>query len=327
MRFATVLSVLSSVYVLSASAQTPAATPFVDVHPYQSQSMIRLADLTILVVPAVVSDYKIFTAGKPEPKVYEKTALVYEKRNPLPALEFLGGNYAIYKGGYLSTLSADGFLTYKGKMNFEAAAKGGNFFTKRGTNEIVAVDSYGYFVETGMIAQGIRLAGGNFFIDQSNVMTTIKSVGTAPGSSIGLVTRKEGVDFSDAQAAGGNYLVKKDGSIVTIDSLNGFYSEDSYKTESPVAVLGGNFFITLDNTVYTIDSNGKLFKTIKLERRPMEVGYSYMIFGDRTFALVTANGGVHLEAIRVGAAGKAEYVTKIPGQLEAKSNYKAAQSW
>lgn len=310
----------ATAFAMGAHAQTNTAA-FEDVHPHQTQSILRQADGTVLVIPSVVSDYKIFVPGKTEPVLYPKTALIYEKRNPLPAIQVMGGTYAFFKGNYLATVSADGFFTYKGKMNFEPDAIGGTFFTKKGTNEIVAIDSYGYFIETGITAPAIRLVGGNFFIDQSGVLTTIKSAGNAPGSKTGIVTRKEGWNFSDAVAVGGNYFMKRDGSIVTVDSKNGFFSERAYTPESRPAVMGGNYFIGEDNYVYTISSEGALFQTIKLAERPIMLGYSFMRFKDGGFAIVTGNGGVHLEAIRVGVAGKSEYTTKIPGQVEPGSAY------
>jgi len=307
-------------------AQTPVtaaapATPFEDIHPDQTQSIIRQADGTVLVLPAIVSDYKVFTPGQTEPTLYPKTALIYEKRNPLPPIQVMGGTYAFFKGDYLATTSADGFFTYKGKMNFTPDAIGGTFFTKKGTNELVVIDSYGYYVETGIAAPSIRLVGGNFFIDQDGVLTTIKSVGDAPGSKVGLVTRKEGWNFSDAVAAGGNFFLRQDGTIITVDSKTGFFSDHAFTPESRPSIMGGNYFIGQDNAIYTVSNDGKLFKTITLKTRPTVVGYSYMIFSDKSFAFVAANGGVHLEAVRVGAAGKAEHTTSISGELEARSTY------
>jgi hypothetical protein len=305
------------------TAVEPTPAPqFIDIHPYQTASVIRQADGTILVVPAVVADWKISTPGQVEPKVYQKTALVYEKRNPLTETEILGGNYMFTKGNYLSTVSAEGFFTYKGKMAFEPNLIGGNFFTKKGTNEIVVIDSYGYFIETGITAPAIRILGGNFFIDQSGVLTTIKSVGlSGPGTKDGLVVAKTGsaaIDCSYALIAGANYFLKQDGGIVTIDAKNGFYSMPYYPESKP-ALLGGNYFIGMDNAVYTVSSEGTLFKTMTLKERPTLMGYSYMKFADGTFAIVTGNGGLHTEAVRVGAGGKSEYITKVPNALESKT--------
>jgi hypothetical protein len=325
--FAMVAASLATVFTWSAAyAQTAAPTPFEDIHPYQSQTIIRQADGMVLVIPAVTTDYKIFVPGKTEPELYPKTALVYEKRNPLPATYKIGGNFAFFqeassKSLYLATVTAEGFLTYKGKVNFEPDTIGGNYFTKKGTNELVVVDSYGYYIETGIIASAIRLVGGNFFIDQDGSLTTIKSVGAAPGSNLGLVTKKTGWNFSDALVAGGNYFMKQDGSIVTIDAKNGFFSENAYTPESKPVQLGGNYYIGQDRAVYTISSEGGLFKTITLPSLPITLGYSYMKFADGTFALVTANGGLHTEAVRVGAAGKAEHITKIPASLDIKAVY------
>lgn len=131
MKLTRTFAALATTFATFSGASAQTVTPFEDVHPYQSQSIMRQADGTILVIPAVVSDYKLFQPGKTEPVVYEKSALIYEKRNPLPAIQVMGGTYAFFKGNYLATLSADGFFTYKGKMNFEPDMIGGSFFTKR----------------------------------------------------------------------------------------------------------------------------------------------------------------------------------------------------
>lgn len=164
------------------------------------------------------------------------------------------------------------------------------------------------------------MIGGNFYIDQNNILHTIRSVGKTSMTCEGMVGSFPDKKL-DVLAAGGNFYLNRDGTIVGINSVNGAVSDPPYVPESRPAIMGGNYFIGQDNVLYTIDSEGKLFKTIALPSRPIAYGYSYLKFSDGSFALITANGGVHLEAIRVGAAGKAEYTTKVPAPLEINSTY------
>ena len=298
------------------ASPTPNATPasFVDIHPYQSQTFFRLNEAgfnngLIEVIPAVtVKDYFYFTPGIKTAQHALDAALFYDKRNPLPASLVFGNNYSFYQGGYMATITADGFFQYKGKSFFTPDRKGGVYFTEQGTQNLVVVDSYGYFYNTFNPTPNILLAGGNFFIDKDGALTTIKSVGVGPGNAVGMVNRYdptvEGFNFSDAWLVGGNYFVKSDGSIVTVASTTGYFSAP-YVDARP-KFMGGNYFIGLDDFLYTISADGTLNKNTDFNVKgatPITMGYSFMRFADNKFWMVDGDGFPHTNMVHVSTTG------------------------
>jgi len=161
--------------------QTPTPTQVVDPHPYQSQVTLRLIATGIdsgavqVLPPVTVKEYKYHVPGSPDLKSEFNTALLYDKRNPLPDTTGAGGNYTFYKDGFLTAVTADGAFYYYGKTNFKPATLGGVYFTDAVTNHIVLVDSYGYFWDSMTPAPAIRVVGGNYFIGQDGNLTTFKS--------------------------------------------------------------------------------------------------------------------------------------------------------
>lgn len=301
---------------------------------HQSQTILRLTSGMIQTLPAVVAEeYKIFTPGVKEPFVVKKAGLLYDKRNPLPMLLTAGANYAFFKGGVMATVDEVGGLLYKGKVPFEPAESGlgGVFFLNKGTSEVIAVDSAGFYNSTGVIASNVRLMGGNFYIEdqlsgsaRTSVLTTIKHMGTEPGNPLGMVTKKEGWDFSDAIIAGGNWFEKVDGSIVGIASETGYFTE-SQKVESRPKKIGGNYFISDDGVLYTVDSAGKVKKQMPIIGEMSAYGYSYMIADDGYFIFVDGDGTPHTQLVRVSTTGiKAELVSKISGSLDTHQNFTQA---
>ncbi|MBU6155172.1 MAG: hypothetical protein KGP28_12785, partial [Bdellovibrionales bacterium] len=217
---------------------------FQDPHPYQSQSFFRLGESSLdagliqVVVPKAVPEYRFWLAGNPDQQVQKNAVLMFDKRNPLPATEFAGTNYIFTKGGYFATITADGFLQYKGKVAFRPEVSGGVWFVIEGSRELYAVDSFGFYVNTGMKVGAIRVVGGNYLIDADGTLITIKSAGAGIGSAVGIATRKEGWNFSNVIKAGGNYFLRGDGALVTIDSKTGFFIELA-QPESRPAITGG----------------------------------------------------------------------------------------
>jgi hypothetical protein len=314
-----------------AFAQTPAASPalFMDPHPYQSQIAIRsngpgLNYGMVQVMPSVlVNQYTYHIPGVSAPAVAHNTALLYDKRNPLPATVAAGADYTFYQGGYMSTISADGLFNYKGLTSFKPAVIGGVWFTDQGTNNLVLVDSYGYYFNTFTPAPSIRLAGGNFFIDQSGVMTTMKSMGVAPGNAVGMATVKTGLDFSTARLPGGNFLLMADGTIVTVSSITGYVSAP-YTPDSRVRLLGGNYFVGMDNLLYTIDSDGNLKKNADfvINGNPSIKGYSFMRFDNGTFIFIDGVGIPHRSILHVSSTGTTvENLTTLPATIDPSSIY------
>ena len=297
---------------------------------FQSQTLLRIAGGTsgglIQTLPAVtVDEYSLFTPGFKEPFKVKTAGLLYDKRNPLPSLMVIGANYAFFAGGAMVTVREDGTLDYKGRVSMQPGSIGGNYFLNKGTNEVIAIDSAGFYNSTGKIANNVRLLGGNFFIDQSGVLTTIKHMGTEPGNPLGMVTVKEGSNFSDAVRAGGNYFIKVDGSVVGIASETGFFT-DAQKVESRAKQLGGNFFISEDKTLYTVNEKGQVQKQMPIIGEMKSFGYSYMIDSDGDFIFVDGKGIPHTELVRVSSTGiKSAVVTKMNDTLDTHENFIPSQ--
>lgn len=290
---------------------------------FQSQTLMRFGNSgMILTLPSVTApEYSIYTPGKKDPLKIQNAALLYDKRNPLPSLLMVGANYAFFAGGVLATISEDGSLYYKGKTAYSPGALGGNYFLNAGTDEVIAVDSAGYFVATGVYGKNIRLLGGNFFIDGSGVMTTIKHMGAVAGSPLGMLTIKDGWNFSDVVRAGGNFMVKVDGTIVGVNSENGFFTEPQ-AIESPVKQIGGNYFITQDKTLYTVTDQGIVRKNLPIIGEMKTYGYSYMIDGDGDFIFVDGMGVPHTQLVRVSTTGiKSEVIQQIKESLSVQQNF------
>ncbi len=309
-RFTSFFVLLSALFSGTiAWAQAPALEGFQDPHPYQSQSFFRLGESSLdagliqVVLPKAVPEYRFYVAGNPDQQVQQNAMLVFDKRNPLPATEFSGTNYIFTKGGYLSTISADGYLIYKGKVGLRPAVAGGVWFVTE-DSQLYAVDSFGFYVNTGLKVGAVRVIGGNYLIDSTGTLITIKSSGAGAGSALGLATRKDGWNFSGVVRAGGNYFLKADGTLVTIDSKTGFFNEFS-QVESKPAITGGNYFVGEDRLLYSVSFDGKVNKNsgFSVNGQPIVVGYSVMKFEDGLVAAIDADGSVHPTLIRVSTTG------------------------
>lgn len=315
----------------SSFAQAPALA---DLHPFQSQTMFRMLPSTgnpsgmIEVIPAAqVKEFKYHVAGNPNPVSEFYTALLYDKRNPLPAISAAGGSYTFYQGGSMSTTAADGTFVYKGKVPFTPKVLGGSYFTKAGSDQLVLVDSYGFYFDTYTAAPNIRLAGGNYFIDSSGFLTTIKSMGSAPGNGVGMMTRMSHMNFSDALAPGGNFFMKADGSIVTIASTTGFFSSPIIADSRPM-ILGGNYFIGSDRLLYTITQDGRLIKNNAyiVNETPTIKAYSFMMFQDGSFIVVDGEGYPHRTMMHVSTTGvQAASIKNLSSNIDRTSIYQVNQ--
>jgi hypothetical protein len=306
--------VLGLVYSLTSQAGVPPLMP-ISATADQSQTLISFSDGMIQTFPAVtVPTYSIFTPGEKMPNVVNNAAIIYDRINALPRISVMGANYAFFKDAdayYIAAVSYRGSLYYYGKTQYYPSVVGGNYFVDRKANQVVAIDSSAFFVPTGATAPKIRLAGGNFFIDEAGVLTTIKHEGLAPGDGTGILTVKTGWDFSSAKVAGGNFFVKADGTVVGINSANGFFI-DLQKSDAWPKQVGGNYFIGTDNVLYTVSNKGVLKKWNPIIGQMKQFGYSYMIDRDGDFIFVDGDGVPHTEAVRVSSTGiKSELVNKI----------------
>jgi hypothetical protein len=290
-------------------AEVPAES-FVDPHPYQSQSFFRLGESSLdagmiqIVLPKPVPEYRFWLAGNPEQQLRQNALLMHEKRNPLPATEFAGSNYVFTRGGYLSTLTADGFLKYKGKVGFRPEVSGGVWFVAQGSRDLYAIDSFGFFINTGLKVGAVRVIGGNYLNDSQGTLITIKASGAGVGSPIGIATRKDGWNFSNVVAAGGNYFLKGDGTLVTVDSQTGIFNEVG-PAESKPLFRGGNYFVGEDGLLYSVSYDGKVRKNpeVRVSGNPIVIGYSVIKLEDGLIAAVDVEGKVHRNLIRVSTTG------------------------
>ncbi len=284
---------------------------------YQSQTLIRFSNGLIQTLPAVtVPEYLIYVPGQKTPTKISNAALLYDKRNPLPPMTVMGANYGFMSNGVLVTVSESGSLYYKGKISYQPSQNGGNYFINKGTNEVITIDSEGYFNATGKIATNLRILGGNFYIDQAGTLTTIKHSGIAPGNPIGQVTQKDGWNFNDVVKAGGNFMVKTDGTIIAIDSETGFFT-DAQKVDSYPMQLGGNYFIGQDHILYTVSNKGLVRKWQLINGEMKTFGYSYMIDADGDFIFVDGNGNPHTSLVNVSTTGiESKVVTKITNKID-----------
>lgn len=313
---------------IGTSAVVAAPTPYVDPHPYQSQVSVRVTADGIQngmfeVLPAfVMKEYKYRVPGMPL-QTAQNTVLMYDIQNPLPAVTVSGANYSFYEGGYLSTLDANGSFNYRGKVQFSPAVIGGVYFTDKETNNIYTVDSFGFYMNTNVQAPKIKVAGGNYFISDAGLLTTIRSMGKAPLDPLGMVTQMNGFNFSDVSQAGGNFFVKSSGLVTTIDSITGFF-KDNWKTDSEPKILGGNYFIGKDDRLYTVAANGNIDKpdNFTLSDSPSVIGYSFMKFPNGRMVVVDGEGTPHDSLVRVSSSGlKAEVVKSLPDALDPKTIY------
>ena len=137
------LSHLPSHFLLGMSlfcsfTQAQAQVQTQDIHPYQSQFMLRTQDGTIESVPAMTANYdkNLFRMQPLKPDSKEKPAYpdamtVYDVENPLPEIQVMGGNYAYFKGGYITTISADGLFSFLSYIQYEPDTLGAVAFASK----------------------------------------------------------------------------------------------------------------------------------------------------------------------------------------------------
>ncbi len=308
-------------------------TPFVDLNPYQNQGFIRFKSSnaalgTFATLPAMATPTYTFTpVGQRLTQVVPNAALMFDKSAPVTDLVAIGSNYAVDSAGYLISVSSSGFF-FVNKTTFKPSLVGGVYFTQKGSNNLIVIDSAGYFSDTFKPAPAIRLAGGNYFIDHTGVLTTIKAMGVSPGNAVGMVIQKDGVDFSDAEIAGGNFFVRKNGKAVTVSSLTGFYSDDYPLTAKPKFV-GGNYYIGEDHKLYTFAADGSapVAYSLPAGTAPVGMGYSFFQLSDGSLRTIDSTGFPHSTLIHVSATGtRVEALTSFPSTVDFKSTYVPTRS-
>jgi len=297
----------------------------------QSQALLHLSNGHFQVLPPFSNDY--LSPESAHKKLAEKSAAFLFDSNEKGTVTGMGANYAILKDGELVTADEMGNASTKTvamyPAGFLASALGGNFFVEKTTNQIIAIDSDGYFITTGVRENKIRLLGGNFYVDHQGNLVTMQAIalkknpdgstainadGTTTKDPGGLIlpTRKIGMgDFSKAIKAGGNYLVNEDGSIITVESTNGYFY-GPYHVGTRPEKIGGNYFIGEDHVLYTISNAGVWQKQSPVLGKIKTYGYSYFIADDGFFVFIDGNGTPHTDLIHF-KNNEAEVVKKLSG--------------
>jgi hypothetical protein len=259
----------------------------------------------------------------PEIPVEKEGMILYDKRNSLPAIGTPGGNYLFLENGELATLSAKGELFYLGPVDVRPTLAGGVYFVDAANGELCIVDASGFWMRTGIHPGSIRVAGGNYFIARSGVLTTIKAFGAAVGNPAGAAIEKTGWDFSQVRGAGGNFFVLSDGGVVTIDSETGFFRE-AVVPESPPLSFGGNYFIGADGILYTVSADGKLFKNPDFSpgSKVKLFGYSFYQLEDGSVVGIDSKGLPHSSLLRVSTTGiRMGVVQRLASKPDPKSTF------
>lgn len=299
----------------------------VDPHPYQTQCFYRIgagsgnAGQLEVIAPARVPEYRFYPQGDPVMQTETNTMLVFDKRNPLTATETAGSNYLFLAGGYLATISAEGFLNYKGKVTYTPEAAGGVYFVASGTREVYAVDSYGFVVPGGRKAGELKVIGGNYFIDKTGLLTTIKSLGASPNSGLGIVIEKRGWSFPDVLKAGGVFFYRANGTLVTIESATGNFKDGIVPSSKP-ALAGGNYFVGEDRVLYTVSNEGTVrpHPEVLVVGEPLVSAYSWLKLEDGTLVVIDADGNPHRSVVRISTTGvRAEVVKTLESDPDPKS--------
>jgi hypothetical protein len=324
---------LSFICLNGAQAQVAGTTqPKPDSHPYFAQTLIYP---TVGGVQALGAGLRSQSIMGTDGKFKTLTAsLLVEQSGAIPGVIAQGENYAFLAGGLLQTVSADG-LVLTLPVSYTPDQMGGMYFTKKTTHEVVVIDSYANFYDTGVVAQP-TLLGGSFYISldsktQLPQITVFKSTGTPFVGTDGKMyhstanmawTHPE--DMSKVISAGGNYFINSDGTLGTVDSLNGYvYTNLAADSLPPKSGMGGNFFIGKDRNFYTVDYLGfvKKFGQIQVEKIK-KLGYSYIEFNDETVIFVDAKGTTHTSAVEYPANGSAYELTHIPAAGMARDGAK-----
>lgn len=279
-------------------------------YSFQSQGFLRFPGesgrpgMIQILLPEAVETFPYRMPGEREMRIEKNTMLLFDKRNSLSEIEHAGGNFMFLRDGHLATISAAGSLFYLGAVALTPSVIGGVYFVDAASGELCVVDAHGYWMRTGIRPGPIRVVGGNYFITESGLLTTIKSIGIAPGNPVGAAIEKTGWSFHGVRGAGGNFFVRSDGGVVTIDSETGFFREAVFP-DAPPKTLGGNYFVGEDGMLYTVSFDGKLFKNTDFEIKapPLRRGYSFLQLADFGVIAIDAKGVPHRSLLRVSTTG------------------------
>jgi hypothetical protein len=316
-RFSFVWSIL-----IALSLATPAMAAF------QSQTFIPFSNFKFGILPSKTLDTNfIWSPSAGRVKTYElKNYPTLIDRSSALLIKNMGANFGLTKDGVMVTVDEFGYFYNYGKTKFVPAVLGGNYLINKSNSELIIIDSEGLFYSTGIQVSNVRLFGGNFFIDQSGNLTTIKAMGASSGNSSGMITVKYGWSFNDAVRAGGNFFVKNDGTVVGVNSENGFFTEPQ-KVDSLPEKIGGNYFIGKDGILYTVSHLGIVQKQQPILGAMKYFGYSYMVAPDDYFIFIDGAGVPYTNVVNRKEYGMHREVTQIrdPIDMNVQTFIKGAQ--
>ncbi len=228
----------------------------------------------------------------------------YGKRNPFSGIRDAGGNHFVTVSGEWVTVSEKGTLHLQPTRFPSSVWAGGNFLLEPGSGRIHAVDAWGYPVDSRVDARDWKAIGWNWLITRDGILITVRKSGVAPGDGTGMVIRKTGWDFNDVRIAGGTFLIRADGRLVTISEITGYF-KDWDPIESGIRSVGGNHLIDGEYRLWTVDEDGVLHRTDRLVPvLPSIHGKGWMRFPDGMVWSIDPQGGVKNELQLVtGARG------------------------
>jgi hypothetical protein len=184
-------------------------------------------------------------------------AVWYGKRNPFSRIRDAGGNHFVTVSGEWITVSDTGTLHLQPGRFPGPVSIGGNFLLEPVSGRIHAVDAWGYPVDSRVDAGEWKALGWNWLVTRDGVLITVRKSGMAPGDGTGMVIRKSGWDFGDVRVAGGTFLIRADGRVVTISEITGHF-RDWDPIGSGVRSVGGNHLIDGEYRLWTVDEDGHI---------------------------------------------------------------------
>ena len=204
----------------------------------------------------------------------------FAKRNPFSPIRDPGGNHFVTASGEWVTVSDAGTVHLQSIRFPWAVVAGGNFLIDPASKRIRAVDAWGYPVEAPVEVKTWSALGWNWLVTGDGELITVRRSGVAPGDGSGMVIRKTGWDFSDIRFAGGTFLVRASGRVVTISEVTGFFREWD-GPESGILWVGGNHLIDRDSRLWTVDEEGGFQNTRKQAAvLPVMNGKNWLRFPD-----------------------------------------------
>ncbi len=219
----------------------------------------------------------------------------YAKRNPFSPIREAGGNHFVTVSGEWVTVSDSGTLHLQPVRFPGAVSAGGNFLMDPVTGRIHAIDAWGYPVDSRVDAGAWKALGWNWVVTQEGVLITLRRSGVAPGDGSGMVVRKTGWDFSDVHLAGGTFLVRANGRVVTVSEITGFFREWD-PIESGIRKVGGNHLIDGESRIWTVDEDGVLHRSDRLvPEMPTLHGKGWMRFQDGAVWVIDSRGQIRNE--------------------------------